>query len=64
MYLHGLSADKKVPEVGTYGMTAQDVIEGIAQVLKENAPLENVKYSGLAAFADGIVNEKKREQGR
>ena len=53
-----------MPEVGTYGMTAQDVIEGIAQVLKENAPLENVKYSGLAAFADGIVNEKKREQGR
>ncbi|MCI9137704.1 MAG: NAD(P)H-hydrate dehydratase [Lachnospiraceae bacterium] len=64
VYLHGLSADKKVPEVGTYGMTAQDVIEGIAQVLKENAPLESVKYSGLATFADGIVNEKKREQGR
>lgn len=39
VYLHGASADKKLPEVGAYGMTAQDVIEGIAAVLRENVPL-------------------------
>ena len=35
VYLHGTGADWMVEKTGTYGMMAQDIIEGIRQVLKE-----------------------------
>lgn len=35
VYLHGTGADWMREETGTYGMMAQDIIEGVRQVLKE-----------------------------
>lgn len=35
VYLHGTGADWMIEQTGTYGMMAQDIIEGVRQVLKE-----------------------------
>lgn len=35
VYLHGKGADEMVTQTGTYGMMAQDIIEGVRQVMKE-----------------------------
>lgn len=35
VYLHGTGADTVVAQTGTYGMMAQDIIEGVRQVMKE-----------------------------
>lgn len=35
VYLHGKGADEIVAQTGTYGMMAQDIIEGVRQVMKK-----------------------------
>lgn len=35
VYLHGKGADELLTQTGTYGMMAQDIIEGVRQVMKE-----------------------------
>lgn len=35
VYLHGAGGDKAVEQTGTYGMMAQDIIEGVRQLLKQ-----------------------------
>ncbi len=34
-YLHGIAGDRQAQEKGAYGLTAQDVMEGIPYVLKD-----------------------------
>ena len=36
VYLHGLAGDRQAEEKGKYGLMAQDILEGIPYVLKEN----------------------------
>ena len=35
VYLHGLAGDRQAAQKGVYGLTAQDILDGIWQVLKE-----------------------------
>lgn len=44
--LHGMAGDRQAEEKGTYGLTAQDIMEGIPYVLKDRN--EEGKYKGLS----------------
>lgn len=41
VYLHGMAADQQAARVGTYGLMAQDIIEGISKVLRESGDFGN-----------------------